>query len=373
MRRILLASLAALLTAAPGAAQTETHSDLPAGAQVESVVSGLEHPWGLAFLPDGDLLVTEKPGRLRWVREGALVETPVTGGPDVLYSGQGGLLDIALHPDFQTNRLVYLSWSAGEPRSNTLHLGRGRFEDGALTGFEEIFAAEPIRPTDVHYGARFAFLADGTILLGIGDGFDFREEAQRPASHYGAYVHLTQDGAPASQAVEGGAPGVYTIGHRNPQAVAVDRDTGIVWSNEHGPQGGDEINILRPGANYGWPIASFGVNYTGALVTPFDHYEGMEDPVHYWVPSIAPAGMAVYRGEMFPEWDGDLLVAALIAGDADGAGHVRRVDVEGETVRGEEVFLNQRGWRVRDVRVAPDGSIYILTDNGDDAIWRLSR
>jgi len=365
MSRILMALGAAVLAmTAPAAAQT----------QLETRVEGLEYPWSLAFLPDGRMLVTEKPGRLRIVGPDGLAAEPVSGVPDVLHSGQGGLLEVALHPEFETNRWVYLTWSEGTPRNNTLHLGRGRLEDGALRDFRSLFEAQPRRRTDVHYGGRIAFLADNSLLLGIGEGFDFREQAQDPASHFGTFVHLNADGAPLGEAFEDAAPGVHSIGHRNPQAVVRDPATGIVYANEHGPQGGDEINILREGANYGWPIASHGIDYTGALVTPFETYPGMADPIHVWVPSIAPAGMAIYRGDMFAEWDGDLLVAALIRGDADvPSGHVRRVDLEGGAVAGEEVLFGELEARIRDVRVGPDGAIWLLTDAENGRLVRVSR
>ncbi|WP_300542822.1 PQQ-dependent sugar dehydrogenase [Maricaulis sp.] len=336
--------------------------------------SGLEYPWSLAFLPDGRMLVTEKPGRLRIVGPDGLEAEPVAGVPDVLHAGQGGLLEVALHPEFGSNSRVYLTWSAGTPRNNTLHLGSGRLEDGALTGFEIIFSAEPRRRTDVHYGGRIAFLPDNSLVLGIGDGFDFREEAQRPQTHFGTFVHLAEDGAPLGGAFADAAPGVFTIGHRNPQAVVYDAQTGTLYAHEHGPQGGDEINVLEAGDNYGWPIASYGIDYTGALVTPFETYDGMRDPLHHWVPSIAPAGMAIYRGGMFPEWQGDLLVAALIPGDAATAsGHVRRVDLENGAVTGEEVLFGELDARIRDIRVAPDGAVWLLTDEAEGRLIRVAR
>ena len=360
-----IASAAMLLClAAPAAAQTT----------LETRVEGLEHPWSVAFLPDGRMLVTEKPGRLRIVGPDGLGADPVAGVPDVLYSGQGGLLEVALHPDFQTNRWVYLTWTEGTPRDNTLHLGRGELVDGELQNFRSLFEAQPRRRTDVHYGGRIAFLPDNSLLMGIGEGFDFREQAQNPATHFGSFVHLDETGAPLGGGFPGSAPGVYSIGHRNPQAVVRDPVTGTIYANEHGPQGGDEINILHEGENYGWPIASHGIDYTGALVTPFESYEGMTDPIRYWVPSIAPAGMAIYRGDMFPDWDGDLLVAALIPGDADvPSGHVRRVDLENGAVAGEEVLFGELEARIRDVRVGPDGAVWLLTDEDEGRLVRVSR
>ncbi|MHA6287575.1 PQQ-dependent sugar dehydrogenase [Maricaulis sp. CAU 1757] len=351
-------------------------ADAPAAAQtrMETVVEGLEHPWSLAFLPNGDMLVTEKPGRLRRIRGDHLVARPLEGVPQVLYSGQGGLLDVVLAPDFQTSRWVYLTWSEGTPDDNTLHLGRGRLRGDRLDGFETLFSATPRRDTDVHYGGRLVFLADGSMLLGIGDGFDYREQAQRASNHYGAFVHLNADGTPRPGPFGDGAPGVFSIGHRNPQAIVFDAVDGVVYTHEHGPRGGDEVNVLERGENYGWPIASHGVDYTGALVTPYETYPGMRDPLHVWVPSIAPAGMTLYRGDMFPEWDGDLLVAALIRGDADvPAGHVRRLDLEDGEVAGEEVLFGDLATRIRDVRTAPDGSIWLLTDEPEGQLVRISR
>ena len=361
------------LTAIFLAAALQIGSESPPGFRTEILAQGLDYPWAIAELPDGDLLISEKPGRLRWVRDGQLLESPVRGVPEVIYSGQGGLLDVVLHPGFETNQLVYLTWSRGAPRDNVLVLGRARFVDGALIDLEEIFTSTP-RETDVHYGGRLVFLADNSILLGLGDGFDFREQAQDPADFYGSFVHLDEGGEPFPSAFEGGLPGLFSIGHRNPQAVVRDPETGAIYAHEHGPRGGDEINILVEGSNYGWPIASFGVDYTGALVTPFEGYQGMSAPLHHWTPSIAPAGMAFYSGEMFPEWRGDLFVTALIRGDADArGGHIRRVDVEDGVVVGEEILLGAMGERIRDVRMASDGSLLAITDSPDGQLIRIFR
>ncbi len=383
--RMIWASLAVAASVMTGPAVGQSSGSAP---DMETVVEGLEYPWSLAFLPDGRMLVTEKPGRLRVVTPQGDVSDPVSGVPAVLWSGQGGLLDVALSPDFADNRAVYLTWSAGEPNNNTLYLGRGRLEGESLQDLEILFEAVPQRRSNVHYGGRISFLpgnitdhrADShapvpeTLVLGIGDGFDFREQAQIPSSHLGSFVRLTLDGVPMPSPFEGAAPGVFSIGHRNPQAVLFDPVSGILFANEHGPRGGDEINVLIEGRNYGWPIVSNGIDYTGALVTPFDTYEGMAEPLHVWTPSIAPAGMALYRGGMFPEWDGDLLVAALIAGDADTpSGHVRRVDLQGGEVVGEEVLFGELEARIRDVRVAPDGAIWLLTDEPEGRLVRVSR
>ncbi len=365
MLRVSLAALTALALSSGVSAQDDL--------QVETLADGLDYPWSVAELPDGRYLVTEKSGQLRIVGDEGVASDPVDGGPVALYSGQGGLLDVVLHPRFEETGLVYLTWSEGTPRANTLKLGRGVFDGQSLVGFQEIFAATD-RPTDVHYGARLAFLGDGTLLLGIGDGFDYREQAQLPDNHYGAFVHLREDGSPLPSQFDNAAPGVFTIGHRNPQAVAVDPETGTVYAHEHGPQGGDEINVLVEGANYGWPITSYGIDYTGALVTPFETYEGMAEPLLHWTPSIAPAGMAFYSGEMFAEWQGDLLVAALIPGEAAvESGHLRRVDIENGEVVGQDVLLGDLGVRMRDVRQATDGALLILTDAADGQLLRVSR
>lgn len=341
--------------------------------ETEILAEGLDYPWSVAELPGGEILITEKSGQLRWYREGRLQDGPVTGVPDVLYGGQGGLLDIVAHPRFTENRLVYLTWSEGQRRDNVLALGRARFENGQLLDLETIFVSTP-RRTDVHYGARLVFLGDGTILLGLGDGFDLREQAQVAGNHYGTFVHLDENGRPVASAIEDSAPGVFSIGHRNPQAVVVDPDTGAVYANEHGPQGGDEINLLIEGGNYGWPITSYGVDYTGALVTPFDTYPGMSEPILHWTPSIAPAGMAFYSGDMFPEWQGDLFVAALIAGDAPTAsGHIRWVDLDDGQVVDQTVLLSEFEARFRDVRMASDGSLLAITDSDNGQLIRIYR
>ena len=342
--------------------------------RVETIASGLSDAWSIAFLPDGQALVTQKTGTLVRLDLTDGSTHNIAGLPPVFVSGQGGLMDVVPHPDFTANRLVYLTWSRGTVRDNTLVLGRGRFQGDQLVDFEEIFVAEPSRSTNVHYGARLTFLVDNTLLLAIGDAFDFREQAQRPQSHLGSIVHLQDDGTPVATVFEGGAPGVYSIGHRNPQAILRDPATDIIYSSEHGPRGGDEINIIEPGRNYGWPITTHGVDYSGAIVTPYQSYDGMTEPLLHWTPSIAPAGMAIYRGDMFPDWDGDLLIAALIAGDAGtSSGHVRRVDMEDGGVAGQEILLGDLGVRIRDVRVAPDGSIYVLTDREDGRVLRLVR
>lgn len=366
----------ALVFSASAAAQ-ETLPNTEFDGEIDVVASGLEHPWSLAFLPNGDLLVTERAGRLRLITEDGLQAEPVSGTPEAYVAGQGGLLDVVLHPEFATNGFVYLTYATGYRRANALAIARGRYADGALSEVETIFEANINKATDAHYAGRMTFLPDGSFIVTIGEGFDYREEAQDPSNHLGTTVRLNADGTvPADNPViENGAPGVYSYGHRNAQAILHDADTGRIISHEHGPRGGDEINIIEPGVNYGWPIATFGIDYSGAIISPYDTYPGMRDPVLVWTPSIAPAGMTLYRGEMFPEWVGDLLVATLQPGDADTrSGHIRIVSMnENGLPVGQTVILGELAARMRDVRTAPDGSLYVLTDAYDGAVLRLSR
>jgi glucose/arabinose dehydrogenase len=367
---------AALVLAAPATAQEALPNTEFAG-EIEVVASGLEHPWSLAFLPNGDLLVTERAGRLRLITDNGLQADPVSGAPEAYVAGQGGLMDVVLHPDFLTNGFVYLTYATGYRRANALAIARGRYADAALSDVETIFEANINKATDAHYAGRMTFLPDGSFVVTIGEGFDYREEAQDPSNHLGTVVRLNDDGSVPDDnpVIENGAPGVYSYGHRNPQAILHDAETGRIISHEHGPRGGDEINIIEAGVNYGWPIATFGIDYSGAIISPYDSYPGMRDPVLVWTPSIAPAGMTLYRGDIFPEWDGDLLVATLQPGDADTpSGHIRVVSLnENGLPGGQTVILGELEARMRDVRTAPDGSLYVLTDAYDGSVLRLSR
>ncbi len=351
---------------------------------VETVVQGLDHPWSIAFLPDGDMLVTELTGQLRLIDGEGVVQEAIAGVPEVVFGGQGGLSDVVLHPDFAANKLVYLTYSAKRDQGNTLVVGRGTFTGSELEGFEVIFEADAYRQTLVHYGARMAFLPDGTFVLTSGDGFDYREQAQNNTNHFGTLIRLNDDGSvPTDNPFVGNADArdeIYSYGHRNAQAVVYDAGTGRIYSNEHGAQGGDEINVIEPGANYGWPLATYGLDYTGAYVSPFKEYEGTKQPLTYWTPSIAPSAMAVVSGEAFADWEGDLLVTALAAGNvaAFADRNLRRVIIEDGELAGEEAIRvvvpgaeEGETARLRDVRMAPDGSIFILTDGEGGSVLRL--
>lgn len=354
----------ALLAAAAAAANARA-------ARIETVASGLNHPWSVAFLPDGRVLVTERAGRLRVIAGGSLQKAPVAGVPAVYEAGQGGLFDVLPHPRFAETGLLYLSYAHGTLAANVTRIARARLEGNRLVDLKVIFETLPRKNTPVHYGGRMAWLADGTLLMTTGDGFDFREQAQQRGSLLGKTVRITATGGVPRDnpfaAEPGPAAKVWTLGHRSPQGLAVDPVTRTVWQHEHGPMGGDEINRLIPGGNYGWPIATHGRDYSGAAISPFKRYAGMIDPLKVWVPSIAPSGLAVYRGAMFPEWNGDLLLGALVNEE------VRRVDFEGGKPVAEQRIFPAIKARIRDIRVAPDGAVWVTTDEPAGRVLRVSK
>lgn len=331
----------------------------PPAYRLEIVADGLELPWGLAFLPDGDMLVTELPGRLRYVRQGALEPQPIAGVPEVYFRSQGGLMDVVLHPDFASNRLLYLTYAQGGARANALAVMRARLDGRRLVERKVIFTAAPRKDTPAHYGGRMVFLRDGSFLLTVGDGFDFREQAQNLANHFGTVVRLTDDGAPAPgnpfADEEAARPEIWSYGHRNAQAIVLDAQD-RVWLHEHGARGGDELNLIQPGANYGWPLATFGLDYSGARVSPFTAYPNTQAPLVDWTPSIAPSGMTVYTGSLFADWQGDLFLTSLLDKN------VVRVDMEDGKPQAQQVLFAELDARLRDIRTAPDGALYILTE-----------
>ena len=332
-----------------------------------AVAEGLDFPWCVAFLPGGGLLVTELGGALREVSAEGAVSDPIAGVPEVHRLSQGGLFDVLLHPGFEGNQTLFLSYAAPPADDNATEILRARLVDGALADAEVIFAVQPRKPTPVHYGGRMAFLADGTLLLTSGDGFDFREAAQDLGSLLGKTVRIHADGRIPEDnpfvGQDGVHPAIYTYGHRNAQGLAVAPD-GTAYLNEHGPRGGDETNRLTPGANYGWPAVTYGMDYNGAYVSPFQEAPGMAAPLDHWTPSIAPASLAVYAGDRFPAWRGDLFAGALRDEE------VRRLDIENGAVVGEEALFSELGRRIRDVRVH-DGYLYIVEDGEDAHIWRV--
>lgn len=361
--RALAGSAALLLTgmaAFPALSQTYTSKTGLKFRAVE-VVGGLSNPWGLAFLPGGDMLVTEKPGRLRLIRGGKLEREPVAGAPKVAARGQGGLLDVVPHPDFARNQLIYLSYAGdGDGGANT-EVMRARLNGASLEDAKVIFRAAPKVSGGNHYGSRMVFAPDGTLFVTLGDRYAYRDEAQNVANHFGKIVRLRDDGSvPDDNPFKTRAnarPEIYSYGHRNVQGLALRPGTQEMWAHEHGARGGDEVNLLKPGANYGWPKITYGVDYSGMVISDKTELPGMEQPATYWVPSIAPSGMAFYDGDKLPGWKGDLFVGAL------AKTHLRRLRLDGTKVTEQEELLADLDERIRDVRSGPDGFLYVVTDD----------
>jgi aldose sugar dehydrogenase len=334
---------------------------------LETLAEGLAFPWNVAFLPDGTVLVTELDGQLRAIRNGELDPTPITGVPEVYRRSQGGLFDVVPHPDYESNSLLYLSYAHGTPDANVTRVARATFDGSSLGPLEVVYETSVTKDTPVHYGGRIAFAPDGKLFLTIGDGFNYREEAQNLSNSLGSIVRLNDDGSvPADNPFVGQddvRPEIFSYGHRSPQGLIIT-DAGTVYMNEHGPQGGDEINLIEAGKNYGWPIATYGLDYSGARISPYTEMAGTEQPLKYWVPSIAPASLELYTGSLFAPWQGDFLVSGLVPGD------VRRIDMEEGAVVGEEILFAEIESRIRDIRMAPDGSLYILTDGEEGTVVR---
>lgn len=336
--------------------------------KISVLAKGLVHPWSLAFLPDGRILVTERPGKLRIVSSSGIVSPPLAGVPAVYADAQGGLLDVALDPNFKNNNLVYLTYAelAAEGKSTTA-VAQARLASLALQDVKVIFRLRPAVASNKHFGSRLAFAPDGTLFVTLGDRFKFSEWAQHPDTHLGKVVHITTDGQPASDnpRLEGWLPEIWSSGHRNMQGAAIEPQSGTLWTVEHGPRGGDELNISRAGKNYGWPEASYGSHYSYWPI-PDDHAgRGFEEPVFHWTPSVSPSGMAFYTGNRFSGWQGDLFIGAL-SGKC-----LIRLDLENGKVVREERLLKEMDERFRDVRQGPDGMLYLLTDSNEGTLLRL--
>jgi len=344
--------------------------------RVVPVVDGLVRPWSLAFLPGGDMLVTEKPGRLRIVRDGRLLDEPVAGLPPIHAEGQGGLLDVVPHPDFADNSWLYLSYSKplADGESTTAVI-RGRLDGGRLVDIEELFEAQSRGRG--HYGSRLAFDGEGHLFITVGDrqatpaGDLEAHPAQDLSNHHGVVIRLNEDGSVPSDNPfvdrDGALPEIWSYGHRNAQGLIVDRESGNVWITEHGPQGGDELNLIAPGVNYGWPVIGYGVNYrTGSAIHDATHRDGMEQPKKIWVPSTGVSGLAMYQGDAFPNWRGHLLAGGLSGQRVD------LLELDGTEVVREEILVRGIG-RVRDVRIGPDGFVYLALDDRDGAETAIVR
>ncbi len=381
MSRIALAFVAAglsLSVATTAQGQASVYRSALHDFQLVTVADGLVHPWSMAFLPGGDMLITERPGRLRIVRNGTLLFDPVPGVPEVLAEGQGGLLDVMPHPDFASNHLLYLSYSKpiGDGSSATTAVVRGTFEDDRLSNVEEIF--EAASRGRGHYGSRLAFDGNGHLFISVGDrqapstGDLEAHPAQDRSNNHGTINRINDDGSiPDDNPFVGESdirPEIWSYGHRNPQGLIIHPETGDIWATEHGPQGGDELNLIRPGVNYGWPVVGYGVNYgSGSVIHEGTLRDGIQPPIHFWVPSIATAGMMVYTGDRFPAWRGNIFVGGM-AGQ-----QLARLTMDGQVVEVEETLLNGLG-RIRDVRQGRDGYIYVAVEDrggAPTAVYRM--
>jgi aldose sugar dehydrogenase len=371
----------AVLALASGAASVLAQSSAPAPVRIsssagplllETVATGLENPWSLAFLPDGRMLVTERAGRIRLVTPDGKLSQPLGGLPRIAARGQGGLLDVVLDPSFRDSRMIYLSYA--EPRENggsSTAVARATLNaaDTALVGTTTIFSQQPAGNTGRHFGSRLVFGRDGNLFITTGDRGNMEMSAQDPNTHIGKVLRLRPDGSvPPDNPFVGQAgrrPEIWSIGHRNAQGAALHPETGVLWTIEHGARGGDEVNVVRKGLNYGWPVISYGVEYSGRKIGEGQAKPGLEQPIHYWDPSIAPSGAAFYTGERFRGWKGSLFTGGLVSE------MLVRLTLDGEKVTGEERLLQSLNERIRDVRQGPDGLIYLLTDSEKGRILRL--
>jgi glucose/arabinose dehydrogenase len=352
------------------APRSPTPASVPGALQVQTLAQGLERPWALAFLPDGRLLVTERPGRLRSIGQDGRVSAPLAGVPPVLARGQGGLLDLTLDPSFADNRLVYLAYAEpGEDNTAGTAVARGRLGEGRLEDVHVIYRQQPKVRGANHFGSRLVFARDGTLFVTQGDRFDYRDAAQDLASGLGKIVRIRPDGTvPPDNPFVGRAgvrPEIWSYGHRNIQSAALHPQTGQLWTVEHGARGGDELNHPEAGKNYGWPVITYGVDYSGAKIGEGTAKPGMEQPVYYWDPVIAPSGMTFYTGTAFPGWQDSVLIGSLRPGLL-----VRLMLVDGRVTR-EERYLGELEERIRDVRQGPDGLLYLLTDSRNGRLLRV--
>ena len=366
--RLLLGLLVVALTSANVHA-TSSYESEKVRFRVVPLVSGLVHPWSLVFLPDGDLLITERPGRLRVVRHGRLLEEPIAGVPVVSSTGQGGLLDVVLHPNFATNRLLCLAYSRRDSDGNGTAIICSKLVGDRLVNSRVIFAAEPSLRGGKHFGCRLVFDVNGNLYATLGDR-GIRALAQALSSHPGSVIRIDLSGDALADNPfvhrEDAQPEIFTYGNRNPQGLAWQPQTGVLWMHEHGPRGGDELNQVIAGTNYGWPVISYGKEYwSRKAVGEGTHKIGMAQPVHYWVPSIAPSGMAFYSGSRFPQWQGNLFIGSLKFGE------LVRLEINAGQVIHEERLLNGDFGRIRDVRLGPDELIYLLTDSPNGQLLRL--
>lgn len=370
MLKTFAALLAALLLSAVACARPPEFGSEHGPVSVTTVARGLETPWALAFLPDGRMLVTERPGRMRIIGTRGELSAPLRNVPEVAARSQGGLLDVVLAPDFARSQQIYFSYSEPRSQGSGTTVARARLGDDALSDVQVIFRQQPAVESDKHFGSRLAFAPDGLLYITLGERGSRRDDAQRLDNHIGKLIRIRPDGSvPADNPYadgKRGRPEIWSYGHRNAQGAAIHPQTGRLWTHEHGPKGGDEINLPRAGRNYGWPLVTHGREYSGLAVGDgLSAAPGLEQPLHHWVPSIAPSGMAFYTADRFPAWRGNLFVGSL------KFGQLVRLELDGERIIHEERLLDGLKARVRDVRQGPDGYLYLLTGDGDGRVQRI--
>jgi glucose/arabinose dehydrogenase len=350
-------------------AASQSGNQTAAGYKIETLAEGLDFPWSIAFLPNGNFLVALRVGEVRRISATGEVGEPVTGLPDTYVASQGGYFDVMLDPDYASNQTIYLSFAHGTAAENGTRIIKGTLHDTAVENIQTLFTVSPLKDTPVHYGGKMIFLQDGTLMMTTGDGFQYREAAQDRFNLLGKIIRINKDGSvPSDNPYADGSQGdpkVWSYGHRSPQGLVLDDATGIVYMHEHGAQGGDELNAILPALNYGWPAVTKGVNYSGAYVSPLTSAPGIEEPLTYWVPSIAPSGLAIYDGAAFPQWQGDLFIGALVDQE------VRHLKMESGKIVSEAPVFSEINARIRDVRVGPDGFLYILTDSDSGKVLRV--
>ncbi|MEE9329059.1 MAG: PQQ-dependent sugar dehydrogenase [Parvularculaceae bacterium] len=362
-------------------ARSQEIGDAPAAAltyELEELATGLNHPSSIAFLPGGELLVAERNGGLRIIVNGALQDAPIAGLPPIHVKSQAGFQEVVLSPEYGATGEVFIAYSHGTAKANGTRLAKaqlvlpeeGGAGSGELRNLEILFTREPWSTTSNHYGGRIAFLPDNTLLLALGEGYKYKDEAVNLDNHFGKIIRLNLDGSIPEDnpfvGQDGAKAEIYSYGHRNPQGLIVTKD-GTIISHEHGPKGGDEVNIIKAGANYGWPVITYGLDYSGATVSPYSAREGLAQSVIHFIPSIAPSGLTMYDGDLFPDWQGDLFIGAL------AHRHIRRIDVQADGTYGtQEELFGELDARIRDVRTGPDGALYFVTDAAQGKLYRAS-
>jgi glucose/arabinose dehydrogenase len=361
--------LGAPALAAPGDVVAEVES-YQASFAVEVVAEGLDTPWSVAFLPDGRYLVSERPGNLRVVAADGTLSEPLAHGRTIAQGGQAGLFGVAIDPDFAANGMIYFIYAATDGELMWDEIAKGKLDGETLSDVEVIWSADSRTPMPVHFGGRLVFDGNGELFVTLGDRFANMLDAQVTTSHFGKVVHIKTDGTPGTgnpfTGGEDGLADVWSYGHRNQQGAFIHPETGELWTSEHGARGGDELNVVRAGANHGWPVVTYGINYDGKRISPDQEMEGMVDPVWYFQPSIGTSGLAYYNGDAFPRWKGDVFMGGL------SGMRLVRLELNGERVLGQELLLSDLQSRIRDVQAGPDGFLYVLTEGPEGRLLRLT-